>query len=177
MNPRVLNVADVELLPRPAAFAATGPAAAVFDARRGELSSRLGAQKLGYNLTAIPPGKAAFPRHCHHMNEEMFFVLDGTGEARVGGETYPIRAGDVVACPPGGPETAHQIRNTGTVELRYLAVSTKLSPEVAEYPDSGKFGVLSEFPADAGGQTRVFRFVGRESLAVGYWDGEGETHT
>jgi uncharacterized cupin superfamily protein len=173
-NPPVLNVADVELMPRPAAFAATGPATAVFDARLGRVSSRLGARKLGYNVTAIPPGKAAFPCHCHHVNEEMFFVLDGAGEVRVGAETYPIRAGDVIACPPSGPERAHQIRNTGAVELRYLAVSTKLSPEIAEYPDSEKFGVLAELSASPGGEPRVFRFIGREGLGVDYWDGEGQ---
>jgi uncharacterized cupin superfamily protein len=174
MNHPVLNVSDVELMPRPTALAPTGRAAAVFDARLGQLASRLGAEKLGYNVTAVPPGKAAVPFHCHRVNEEMFFVLEGTGVVRLGAETYPIRAGDVIACPAGGPEKAHQIRNTGAVELRYLAVSTKLSPEIAEYPDSGKFGVLAEFPALAGGEATVFRYVGKQSLGVDYWEGEGE---
>ena len=55
------------------------------------------------------------------------------------------KLGDIIACPPGGPETAHQILNTGNEELRYLAVSTKPSPEICDYPDSGKFGVLAEY--------------------------------
>jgi uncharacterized cupin superfamily protein len=173
MSSPILNVADVELQPRPAAFAATGDAANRFDARMGAIASRLGAQKLGYNVTAVPPGRRAFPFHNHRVNEEMFFILEGTGEIRIGEATYPIRAGDVVACPPGGKETAHQIVNSGTAELRYLAVSTKLSPDIAEYPDSGKFGVLAEFPAaDAGGKPKAFRFVGRESNNVPYWEGE-----
>ena len=54
------------------------------------------------------------------------------------------RIGDIIACPPGGPETAHQLINTGEGELKYLAVSTKLSPELCEYPDSGKFGVMAD---------------------------------
>ena len=168
----ILNLADVELSPRPAAFAATGPAAERYDARMGMIAPRLGAQKLGYNLTAVPPGKRAFPFHNHRVNEEMFFVVEGTGEIRIGAATYPIRAGDVIACPPGGKETAHQIVNTGTTELRYLAVSTKVSPEIAEYPDTGKFGVLAEFAAGADGKPQMFRYIGRESLAVGYWEGE-----
>ena len=73
---------------------------------------------------------------------------------------------------PGGKEKAHQIVNTGATEMRYLAVSTKLSPEIAEYPDSGKFGILAEFPADAGGKPQMFRFVGKESQNVDYWEGE-----
>ena len=39
---------------------------------------------LHYNLTAVPPGKRAFPFHNHRVNEEMFFILEGTGEVRIG---------------------------------------------------------------------------------------------
>jgi uncharacterized cupin superfamily protein len=170
----ILNVDEVEYSPRPAAFAAKGAAAARFDARMAQIGARIGARKLGYNITAVPPGKAAFPFHCHRVNEEMFMVLQGSGEIRVGKETFPICRGDIIACPPGGPETAHQIRNTGSEELRYLAVSTLQTPEVAEYPDSGKFGVYAELPPAADGSPKYFRFIGRESLNVNYWDGEGE---
>ena len=37
-----------------------------------------------------------------------------------------------------GKELAHQIINTGSTELRYLAVSTMVYPEAVEYPDSAK---------------------------------------
>jgi uncharacterized cupin superfamily protein len=168
----ILNIADIELQSRPAAFAATGTAAERYDARMGVIAQRLGAQKLGYNITAVPPGKRAFPFHNHRVNEEMFFILDGVGEVRIGEAVHPIRPGDVIACPPGGKETAHQIINTGGTELKYLAVSTKLSPEVAEYPDSGKFGVLAEYPPGADGKPRMFRFIGRENQNIGYWEGE-----
>jgi uncharacterized cupin superfamily protein len=168
----IINVADIVLEPRPAAFAPSGKAAERFGAKMGFIGPRVGAQKLGYNITAVPPGKRAFPFHNHRANEEMFFVLQGSGEARIGESTYPIRAGDVIACPAGGKETAHQIINSGTEELRYLAVSTKLSPEIAEYPDSGKFGVLAELPPLADGKPTHFRFVGREGQSLDYWEGE-----
>ena len=172
MAKRIINIADVELQPRPAAFAATGEAAERYDARMGFIGPRVGAQKLGYNITAVPPGKRAFPFHNHRVNEEMFFILEGDGMARIGEETFPIRAGDIIACPPGGRENAHQIINTGQTELKYLAVSTKQTPEIAEYPDSGKFGILAEYPPAEDGKPKVFRFVSRESLNVDYWDGE-----
>jgi len=168
----IINISEVELQPRPAAFAATGSTAERFDARMGMIAPMVGAQKLGYNITAVPPGKRAFPLHNHHVNEEMFFVIEGEGEVRIGEKVYPIGKGDIIACPPGGPETAHQIINTGDVELKYLAVSTKMTPEVAEYPDSGKFGVLAELSPGPDGRPRMFRFVGRENLNVNYWDGE-----
>ena len=172
MSLRILNIADVELQPRPAQFAATGAAAQRFDARMGAIGARLGAQKLGYNLTAVPPGKIAFPFHNHRINEEMFFVLQGSGEVRIGAERHPIRQGDVIACPPGGPQVAHQIINTGSEELRYLAVSSKLSPEICDYPDSGKFGVLADYPPDAEGKSQRFMFIGRTGEQVGYWEDE-----
>ena len=166
MSRPILNIADLEFHP--------WGRGERFEARIGAIGSRLGAQKLGYNLTVLRPGKRAFPFHCHRVNEEMFFVLEGEGEVRIGAARYPIRGGDVIACPPGGPETAHQIVNTsGTAELRYLAVSTRLSPEVAEYPDSGKFGVLAEFPPDADGRPQTLRFIGRSQASLDdYWEGE-----
>jgi uncharacterized cupin superfamily protein len=172
MSHPIVNIDDLEFQPRPQAFAAKGPAAERFDAKMAAVSQRLGAQKLGYNITAVPPGKRAFPFHNHRVNEEMFFVLSGTGEIRIGEQKFNIRPGDIIACPPGGKEAAHQIMNTGKDELRYLAVSTKLSPEIAEYPDSGKFGVLAEFPSSASGNPQMFRFVGRNQQGVDYWDGE-----
>jgi uncharacterized cupin superfamily protein len=168
----VINIADIELLPRPAARNPPGSAAERFDMRMGRISSRIGARQLGYNITAVPPGKRAFPRHSHRVNEEMFLVLHGTGEIRIGAETHPLRAGDIVACPAGGVETAHQIVNTGREELRYLAVSTQRAPEIWEYPDSGKFGFIAEFTAADGGPSGAVPFFGREAQGTDYWDGE-----
>ncbi|MFX6258424.1 cupin domain-containing protein, partial [Acinetobacter baumannii] len=65
----------------------------------------LGAQTLGYNLTVIEPGKRVFPFPSHRANEEMFFIVEGTGEVRIGEARHPIGAGDVISCPAGGPET------------------------------------------------------------------------
>jgi uncharacterized cupin superfamily protein len=120
----------------------------------------------------VPPGKRAWPFHNHPAKEEMFFGLQGSGEVRIGEARYPIRTGDIIACPAGGGETAHQIINTGTEELRYLAVSTEHSLEMAQYPDSGKFAVKAEFGTALDGTPRRFIFVGRETQPVDFWDGE-----
>ena len=158
----VINVADIDLQPRPPQMRPTGAAADKYDARLGLVGPRLGMRKLGCNVTAVAPGKRAFPFHSHRVNEELFFVLQGEGELRYGDTVHTVRAGDLVACPPGGKETAHQFVNTGAEELRYLAISTVEEPDVCEYPDSGKVGVLG-----AG-----MRFLGREDAQPGYWDGE-----
>jgi uncharacterized cupin superfamily protein len=171
MVQRIINMAEIELPPRPAAYAAPGGAAERFDGRNGSVGTRIGAQKLGYNITAVPPGRRAFPFHNHRVNEEMFFILEGEGEVRIGDECHALRKGDFVACPPGGPETAHQIINTGTTELKYLAVSTMQYPEICDYPDSGKF-LVAELPRNADGTLGGFRHIGRTTSAVDYWDGE-----
>jgi len=162
MNKPIINIADVELQPRPPQFSPTGAAAQRFEARIGRIGPQIGAKKLGCSLTAVPPGKRAFPFHNHRLNEEMFYVIEGSGEVRMGAERFPVRAGDLIACPPGGPEAAHQIINTGAGELKYLALSTMEGPEVCEYPDSGKIGVLAD----------SIRYVNRLDSQVGYWEGE-----
>jgi uncharacterized cupin superfamily protein len=167
----IINIADIELHARPAAVAAPGAAAQRFDARLGQVGTRIGARKLGYNITVVAPGQRAFPFHSHRINEEMFFVLEGSGEVRIGSERFALRSGDLLACPPGGPETAHQIINTGTADLKYLAVSTLEYPEICDYPDSGKF-LVSERQRNADGSVEGFRFIGRTDAAVDYWEGE-----
>jgi len=109
-----------------------------FQQRYSPVATEIGAKKLGYNLTVVPPGKKAVPYHNHRNNEEMFLILEGTGLLRFGGNEYPLRRHDVIACPPGGPEVAHQIVNTGDTDLKYLAASTLDPVEIAEFPDTGK---------------------------------------
>ena len=168
----IVNVDELTFSPRHPDFSPEGKDQ--FEVQTAPVAGLIGACRLGYNVTMIPAGKAAYPFHAHRTNEEMFFVLQGTGEVRFGSRTYPIRAGDFIACPPGGAEVAHQIRNTGDGDLRFLAVSTLLSPEINEYPDSGKFGVYADLPSDDDGKVEYFSFQGRRDMNLDYWDGEGE---
>jgi uncharacterized cupin superfamily protein len=140
----------------------------------GRIGRALGAEKLGYNLTVVPAGKRAFPFHSHRVIEEMFFILEGEGELRIGEERHPLRTGDVVCCPAGGPETAHQIINTMEAgELRYLAVSTTESPDICEYPDSGKTLVAHYRSKDAGEGSDDMRLIlGQGEGKTDYWEGE-----
>ena len=142
-----------------------------FEAKLGPIAARLGAKKLGARVTVLPPGKRAFPLHCHHANEELFVVLSGSGTLRFGGEEHALRAGDCVLAPAGGPESAHQIVNTSDAELRYLCVSTMIEPDVCEYPDSGKFAVL-ESPKPGSAQTGRTWAMARHEGKCGYWEGE-----
>ena len=109
MRKPILNVDEVQFSPRPSGFAPKGDLANQFESRTGQIAGLIGARNLGYNITTVPPGKSAYPFHAHRTNEEMFFVLQGSGEIRFGPDTFPILSGDFIACPPGGRETAHQM--------------------------------------------------------------------
>jgi len=172
MQRPVINLADLEVRKEAAERAPHGDGAEKYDIRWAEIASRIGARKLGYNLTVVAPGKRNCPFHSHRAEEEMFFILDGNGELRYGDQRYPLRAGDIIACPTGGPETAHQIINTGDTEMRYLSVSTMAPIEICEYPDSGKFGVYEDLPDDTGGNHVRFRHLARHEDARDYWEGE-----
>jgi uncharacterized cupin superfamily protein len=161
MAKRIINIDDIEFQKRPDAMGTPPPH---YDALLAFIGPALGAQKLGYSVTKLSPGgNRAFPFHSHRVNEELFIVWEGEGEVRLGTERLPIKKGDFIACPPGDSTTAHQIVNTSHAELVYIGVSTKESPEIAEYPDSHKFGILSN---------DGFRFLGRPEESLGYFEGE-----
>lgn len=138
-----------------------------YTSKRALFSARIGARKLGYNLTVLPPGKAQCPFHSHRGEEEMFLVLDGEGELRFGDRRFPIRKHDVIACPTGGADVAHQIINTGRTDLRYLALSNLVDLEVCEYPDSQKLLVVSGKPGERG-----LRKIFLSETEVDYYDRE-----
>ena len=94
-------------------------------------------------------------------------VIAGEGELRFGDQRYPIRKHDVIACPPGGPEVAHQIINTGKTTMRYLALSTLSEVDACEYPDSRKVSIVTGQRDDSG-----LRKMFRAETTVDYYDRE-----
>lgn len=137
-----------------------------FAGKGARIGSALGAKKLGYGLTELPPGKAAWPFHAHHSIEEMFLVLAGEGTLRWGEARHPIRAGDCICAPAGGP--AHQIVNTSDAPLRFLSVSSIAPTDVVDFPDSGK--IMINVGSGAAAVPRMHVFKG--GTEVDYWDGE-----
>jgi len=139
-----------------------------FVAKVGRVGQLLGLGVLGCSVTVVPPGKRAFPFHRHHVQDELYFVVAGTGEYRYGDETLPVRAGDIVGAPAG--TKAHQLINTGTEDLRYLAISSGGSVDIVDYPDSKKVGVAAGVK-NADWRTATYKGMGRLTPAE-YFDGE-----
>jgi uncharacterized cupin superfamily protein len=126
-----------------------------------------GSVRTGLNLVAVPPGKLNVPPHCHSVEEEIFVVLDGSGELEllptpstwpdaVTG-TFPVRAGSVVA-RPAGTRVAHSFR-AGADGLTLLSYGTRDAADIAYYPRSGKVNI------------RGIGLIMRPER-LDYWDGE-----
>jgi uncharacterized cupin superfamily protein len=137
-----------------------------FGAVRQRAGAAIGARKLGYSVFTVPPGKAAFPFHLHHTNEEMIYILQGEGTLRLGKDQVAVSSGTFIACPRG-PGYPHQLINTSANNLHYLVVSTMEYPEISEYPDSNKIGA---YVTDALGGG--FRGLYKKDTNVPYYEGE-----
>ena len=131
------------------------------------ISNKIGAKKLGYSISIVPPGKKVCPFHNHHINEEMFLILEGSGILRFGDKKYAIKKHDIIACPPGGREVAHQILNTSNSDLKYLCLSTNEPYDICEYPDSNK---VMSMVGDQG--MRTFKHISKADIEIDYLDGE-----
>jgi uncharacterized cupin superfamily protein len=96
---------------------------------------------LGASVWEFAPGAAQFVYHFHHGTEELLVVLRGTPTVRVHDGERVLAEGDVVPFPRG-PEGGHQVRNDGEAVARVLIVAANASPDVAEYPDTGKIAAV-----------------------------------
>lgn len=64
----------------------------------------------------VPPGGIT-ALHRHRASEELYSVLEGTGQMTLGDKRFAVAAGDTVCIPPGTP---HRIENTGAGTLKIL---------------------------------------------------------
>ena len=49
---------------------------------------------------SLEPGRSTL-RHYHARSEEIYLIVDGSGELEVEGETRTVAAGDAILIPPG----------------------------------------------------------------------------
>lgn len=80
----------------------------------------------GCGMTIMPPGHVHEP-HQHELNEELIYVVAGTGEAEIGDQTLHISAGNIISLDRN---ELHRFVNTGKVELRLLWIYSPSGAEV-----------------------------------------------
>jgi uncharacterized cupin superfamily protein len=121
------------------------------------IGTALGADTTGMRHVRIAPGAHGTPHHCHGAEEELFVVLGGSGELRLGEQRLPVRRGTVVARPPG-TGVAHSFI-AGEDGLELLGWGTRVPNDICFYPDSDKVYLCG------------IGVIGRLERCD-YWDGE-----
>ncbi|MEQ8525555.1 cupin domain-containing protein [Gracilimonas sp.] len=74
-------------------------------------------------MSVVEPHKATHEPHSHE-EDEFFFVLEGTAEFYLNGETTVVKPYASFYCPPN---SMHGIRNVGDTELKYLVIKKYLN--------------------------------------------------
>jgi uncharacterized cupin superfamily protein len=126
-----------------------------YRSRGVRVAQAIGAEQIAARLVELEAGQHASPYHFHHGIEEWVIVVTGSPRVRTPEGERALGKGDVL-CFPVGAAGAHRVTGPGTV----LLVSDRRTPDVVEYPDSGK--VLISPPGTAF----------RSADAVDLWEGE-----
>ena len=143
-------------------------AKAGFTGVRGKRLRRQPGATLSASVWELEPGGTQAPYHFHHGGEELLIVLRGTPTLRSADGERELKEGEVVHFPRG-PEGAHQLSNRSDAPVRYVVAASQGSPEIIEYPDSGKIASMARTETAAGGP--LFS-LNRLADAVDYFDGE-----
>jgi uncharacterized cupin superfamily protein len=115
---------------------------------------------LGATVYELDPGKWVI-YHIHHGSEELLIVLRGRPTLRTPAGERQLDEGAVVNFPPG-PDGAHGLRNDTDETVRYVMAGTRVSPEVAEYPDLKQLTAQSRLPGQTGEPLFVIHDVGEK---------------
>jgi len=132
-----------------------------------QVSVALGRDPKSMNLNArhpfdveilrLEPGMKPYPYHSHSAQWEFYHVISGKGVVRHENGNTEITEGDAFIFKPG---EAHQMTNTGEVDLIIYVIADNPVGESCHYPDSGKWAVSSP-------EKQIIR-----SEALDYYDGE-----
>lgn len=105
-----------------------------------DLLEHTGSENIGARLWRLPP-KSANTWHKHVRAEEYYFVLEGTGRMRVGGETLTVsKYGGVLV----GPDSMRQVFNDTEGEVLWLIIG---APE-KEFDSKEDFDLSLFWPED-----------------------------
>ncbi len=115
-----------------------------FGIRYQDTSRKIGRRGVPFEfeLVTLKPGKANFPYHLHTAEHEMYVIVAGRGQIRTPAGKQPLRAGDVVMCPPNEP---HQIINNSKRDLKYYVIADNQRGDCCYYPDSDKWAIPGKY--------------------------------
>ena len=136
MTSPVVNIAELEL--------DSWERGTLYGGSDVRIGPMIGVKDLGITYSEVPPGKSGCPFHNHHVEDEMFIILEGEGIYRFGDKTFPIKAGSVLGAPAGGQDTAHQI--IGHTEIGLAMAHISKDVDEGAHADIFKWNALGSRP-------------------------------
>jgi uncharacterized cupin superfamily protein len=115
-----------------------------------DLGRAAGSVAVGLRRIRVDPGAWSTPAHVHGREEELYYVLGGSGLLWENGETYEVGPGDCVVEPPDA--RAHTFHG-GPDGLDVLAFGERLGDEAAYLPRAGVLWLGNHY-VDAGRSDR-----------------------
>lgn len=112
----------------------------ILSAMRQTNGDRMSGVQLPFEVKAVslPPRVANGPYRSHSARWVYYQIISGRGVVRTPAGTVEVREGDCVMHPPG---EAHQLLNTGAVDLVYHSITDNPSHDACYYPDSDKWSL------------------------------------
>ena len=116
-----------------------------------DLGVAAGSRDVGVKRVSVDPGKWSMPAHVHGEEEEMYFVLGGSGLAWQDGSTYEIGPNDCIVYRASGE--AHTLR-AGPEGLEFLAFGTRPRTEIDYLPRAGVAWLVGSAFVEVAGEPR-----------------------
>jgi len=101
---------------------------------RTKLGDAAGLKQFGVNLCRLPPGAWSSQRHWHTGEDEFVYVVSGEVVLVTDGGEEVLRAGDAAGFP-ANDANGHCFQNRSDHEAEILEVGTRVTGDMAYYPD------------------------------------------
>ncbi len=85
------------------------------------MAASLDPEELHLHITEVPAGARPHSAHTHE-GAEAFYVLEGSGEVEMEGETVPVEANQAVILDAN---RLHGLVNTGSLPMKYIVIIAK----------------------------------------------------
>ena len=124
-----------------------------------DLGIPAGSVRVGVRRIELEPGAWSTPAHVHGAEEEIFYVLGGSGLSWQDGQTFEVRAGDVLVHLAMGP--AHTLL-AGPQGLDVLAFGQRIPETATHLPRAGASWLRPSWVLAGGADNHPFA---REAVA------------
>lgn len=99
-----------------------------------KLGDMFGLTNFGINIVKLVPGGFSSLRHCHSLQDEFIYILEGNPTLHLNNGPVQLSPG-MCAGFKAGNHQAHNLENTTDSDVWYLEIGDRTSNDHATYPD------------------------------------------